>query len=208
MDVKIANAVGGYLETLYEVNVKLIKLCGMDVMNPYEKDKRLVLDIVEDIFRLFACVFHKEHNKWVVDKAGGLLEFCNTFVFLKKDFSHFLQVNYDFLDSLKRIRNKYEHRMHDVKIVGEGNGSISLFDFDFDIKGEKITVSAKDLIDLLIQLNCIYSKVQKDVLFYAQEQNITEYPYYNRLSRFDFNDFTKIYADVNLRLIGQLMHKF
>ena len=96
--------------------------------------------------------------------------------------------------------------MHDVKIVGEGNGSISLF--DFDIKGEKITVSAKDLIDLLIQLNCIYSKVQKDVLFYAQEQNITEYPYYNRLSRFDFNDFTKIYADVNLRLIGQLMHKF
>ncbi len=98
--------------------------------------------------------------------------------------------------------------MHDAKIVGEGNGSISLFEFDFDVKGKQITVSAKDLISLLIQLNCMYSKVQKDVLFYAQEKNMTEYPYYNRLSRFDFNDFEKIYADANLRLNGKLMHKF
>ena len=53
MDAKIANSVGGYLETLYDVNVKLIKLCGMDVMSSYEKDERLVLDIIEDLCRLF-----------------------------------------------------------------------------------------------------------------------------------------------------------
>ncbi len=35
MDLKTANAVGGYFETLYGVNVKLIKLCGMDIMSAY-----------------------------------------------------------------------------------------------------------------------------------------------------------------------------
>lgn len=29
MDTKIANALGGYFETLYDANVKLIKLCGI-----------------------------------------------------------------------------------------------------------------------------------------------------------------------------------
>lgn len=87
MDVNIANSVGGYLETLYDVNVKLIKLCGMDIMSSYEKDERLVLDIIQDIFRLFPYRFDKRNKILKLDNNGGLLEFSDTFNFLENDFS-------------------------------------------------------------------------------------------------------------------------
>lgn len=208
MDVNIANSVGGYLETLYDVNVKLIKLCGMDIMSSYEKDERLVLDIIQDIFRLFPYRFDKRNKILKLDNNGGLLEFSDTFNFLENDFSDILKNNYEFLDSIRQIRNKYEHKMHEVKIVGEGDGTFSLFDFDFVVGEIHITLYARNFIAILTQLNAVYSKIQRDVSFFAQENDKTEYVYYRRLTRLDFNDFSKIYNDNNLRLIGKLMHKF
>lgn len=208
MDVKIANSVGGYLETLYDVNVKLIKLCGMDVMNSFEKDQRLVLDIIQDIFRVFPCEYDKKNKKLKLDDKGGLLEYGNTFDFLKNDFLNILNDNYEFLDSIRQIRNKYEHKMHDVKIVGEGDGAFSLFDFDFVIGEKDITLYAGNFITLLTQLNSVYSKIQRDVSIFANENDKTGYLYYRRLTRFNFEDFKKIYNDNNLRLIGKLMHTF
>ena len=83
MDVDIANAVGGYLETLYAVNVKLIKLCGMDVMSSFEKDERLVLDIIQDIFRIFPYKYDKKTEVCLLDNSAGLLEFKDDFDFLQ-----------------------------------------------------------------------------------------------------------------------------
>lgn len=208
MDVKIANAVGGYLETLYDVNVKLIKLCGMDVLSSYEKDERLVLDIIQDIFRLFPYKYDKKNKVMMLDDNGGLLEFKEAFDFLENDFLDVLKDNYEFLNSIRQIRNKYEHKMHAVRIVGQGDGSLSLFDFDFVVGEIHITLYAGSFIRLLIQLNSVYSKIQRDVDLFAQENCKTDYAYYRRLSRFNFNDFTKIYQDSNLRLIGKLMHTF
>lgn len=208
MDINIANAVGGYLETLYDVNVKLIKLCGMDVMNSFEKDQRLVLDIIQDIFRVFPCEYNTKSKALKLDDKGGLLEFGNTFDFLKNDFLNILNNNYELLDSIRKIRNKYEHKMHEVKIVGEGDGTFSLFEFDFVVEEKHITLCARNFITILTQLNAVYSKIQRDVSFFAQENDKIEYTYYRRLTRLDFNDFLKIYNDGNLRLIGKLMHKF
>lgn len=208
MDLKTANAVGGYFETLYGVNVKLIKLCGMDIMSAYEKDERLVLDIIQDIFRLFPYKYDKKSKILMLDNNSGLLEFKDTFDFLEKDFSDILKTNYGFLNSIRQIRNKYEHKMHAVKIVRKGNSSFTLFDFDFIVGETHITLYAGRFIKFLIHLNSVYSKIQRDVDFYAQENGKTEYAYYRKLSRFNFNDFSKIYDDSNLRLIGKLMHIF
>ena len=137
-----------------------------------------------------------------------MLEFGNTFDFLKNDFLNILNNNYELLDLIRKIRNKYEHKMHEVKIVGEGDGTFSLFEFDFVVEEKYITLCARNFITILIQLNAVYSKIQRDVSFFAQENDKIEYAYYRRLTRLDFNDFLKIYNDGNLRLIGKLMHKF
>ena len=208
MDTKIANAVSGYLETLYDVNVKLIKLCGIDATRPYEYHTKLVLEIIQDIFRVFPCTVNKKKDELIIDKNGGLLEFGVAFEYLENDFSNILKKYYNFLKNIKTIRNKYEHKMHAVKILGEGDGNIILFDFDFVVEGKTITVSAKELIAILLELNVVYSKIQTDVDFYAQDNGKAFYGYYNRLRRFNFNDFEKIYTDSNLRLIGKLMYAF
>lgn len=208
MDINIANAVGGYFEALYDVNVKLIKLCGIDVFSPYANDEIMVLDIIQDVYRLFPYKFDKVKNVLMLDNNGGLFEFKETFVFLEKDFSDILETNNKFLDSIRKIRNKYEHKMHAVKIIGQGGGSVTLFDFDFVIGGEHITLYAGSFIRLLTQLNSVYSKIQRDVDSFAQENGKSDYFYYTRLSRFNFNDFAKIYEDNNLRLIGKMMHTF
>ncbi len=46
MNIEIANALSGYLETLYEMNQRLIKLCGIDIFGRYGGEKDL-LDILQ-----------------------------------------------------------------------------------------------------------------------------------------------------------------
>lgn len=206
MNVEIVNAVFGYFETLYEINFKLIKLCGTDSFTNYDNDERLILNIIQDIFRIFPYKYDNETNNLILDNRSGLLEFKNDLTYLQKDFSEILERHSDFLDSIRQIRNKYEHKMHDVKIVGAGDGSFTLF--DFVIGKSNITLYSKDFINILIELNAVYSKIQHEIDSYAKENNKTNYPYYRKLTRLDFNDFSKIYQDDNLRLIGKLMHVF
>ena len=47
------------------------------------------------------------------------------------DIIYILKDNYEFLDDIRKIRNKYEHKMHDVKHYSSESGSTSLFDFTF-----------------------------------------------------------------------------
>lgn len=208
MDTNIANAVGGYFETLYNINVTLIKLCGTDIFDHHDSDEKLVLDIIQDIYRLFPYKYDNEKKVLMLDNTGGLIEFKDAFDFLEKDFSNILKNNYEFLDSIRKIRNKYEHKMHAVKIVGRASGSLMLFDFRFIIGKGNITLYAGNFIRLLTQLNSVYSKIQSDVASFAYKNGESDHLYYMRLSKFEFSDFEKIYKDDNLRLIGKLMHTF
>lgn len=208
MNTNIANAVGGYFETLYDINVKLIKLCGTDIFRFYGENEKLVLDIIQDIYRLFPYKRDKKTKVLMLDGTNGLLEFEETFDFLEKDFSDILKTNYEFLDSIRKIRNKYEHKMHAFEIIGQGGGSLSLFDFDFVIGGEHITLYAGSFIRLLTQLNSVYSKIQRAVASFAYKNGESDHPYYMKLSKFEFSDFEKIYEDDNLHLIGKLMYTF
>ena len=208
MDTKIANALGGYFETLYDANVKLIKLCGIILSDVFANDDRLAFSVIQDVYRLFPYKNPKGKQNLILDKTSGLLEFTEVLDYLEDDFSRILKDNYDFLYNIKEIRNKYEHKMHQVKIVGKGSGSWVLFDFVFEVDGKEICLYAGGFIKLLSDLNSVYAKMQRDVDNFAYQNGKTDYAYYKRLTRFDFNDFSKIYQDINLRLIGKLMHTF
>lgn len=212
MNVSIANDISPYFERLYSVNVRLIKLCGLDIMSSYEKHEEIILDIIHDLPRIFPCKYNKDENILELDYKGGLLEYGNEIVYLKEELEDILSSNYNFLNEVRIIRNKYEHKMHGVKIVSEGTSSVDMFDFQFkyEYEGEakKVSLHAVDFIKLISKLNKTYSKIQNEVSQCAIENCKTEYPYYNRLKRFDFLDFVKIYEDSNIRLIGKLMHEF
>lgn len=146
MNTKIANSLSGYIETLYIMNQKLIKLCGIDIIDKYEHSYKLLLDIIQDIHRVIPYKFNFDSNKIELEQKGGLLEYKNDINYLNKEYQELLNNNYDFLDKIRVIRNKYEHKMHDVKRKSSGSGSTSYFDFEFDVSGKSITVEAYEFI--------------------------------------------------------------
>ena len=62
MTVEIANALFGYLETLYNLNQKLVKLCGIDVIDDFESGEKEILDIIQDVPRIIPYSFNKKNT--------------------------------------------------------------------------------------------------------------------------------------------------
>lgn len=208
MTIEIANALFGYLETLYNLNQKLVKLCGIDVIDDFEGREKDILDIIQDVPRIIPYSFNKKTKKLEFKDRDGLLEYQDSILYLKDDYDRILSENYDFLDKIRKIRNKYEHKMHGVKHKSSGSGSLSLFDYTFMVENESIEITAGAFIKLLKSVNCLFSKIVRDISKFAYENHKEDYLYYGRITRFDFTDFNKIYDNDILRIVGKIMKKF
>ena len=206
--VEIANALFGYLETLYNLNQKLVKLCGIDVIDDFESGEKEILDIIQDVSRIIPYSFNKKTQTLILKNRDGLLEYKDNISYLKEDYEKILSDNYEFLDKIRKIRNKYEHKMHGVKHKSSGSGSFSLFDYIFMVGDESMKITAGSFIKLVKSLNNLFSKIVLDISKYAYENKKEDYLYYRRITRFDFKDFNKIYDNDILRIVGKIMKKF
>lgn len=208
MTIEIANAISGYLECLYMMNQKLLKLCGADAIDDFENNAKEVLDIIQDIPRLVPYSYNNKNKILEYDDRNGLLEFKNDIKYLSNEYDKILRENYNFLNNIRKIRNKYEHKMHGVNHISSGSGNLSLFDFSFKVCGEDLEVRAGEFIKLAKALNSLFSKIVFDISRYAYENKKTDYPYYRRITRFDFTYFNELYDSNLLRKIGKVMNNF
>lgn len=208
MTIEIANALFGYLETLYNLNQKLVKLCGIDVIDDFESGEKEILDIIQDVPRIIPYSFNKKTQTLILKDRDGLLEYKDNISYLKEDYEKILSDNYEFLDKIRKIRNKYEHKMHGVKHKSSGSGSFSLFDYTFMVGDESMEITAGSFIKLIKSVNNLFSKIVLDISKYAYENKKEDYLYYRRITRFDFKDFNKIYDNDILRIVGKIMKKF
>lgn len=71
-------------------------------------------------------------------KSDGLLEYNEQINYLNDDHNKILKDNYAFLEKIRKVRNKYQHKMHGVRIKSTGSGSLSIFDYTFKVNSEKI----------------------------------------------------------------------
>ena len=208
VNVEIANALFGYLETLYNLNQKLVKLCGIDVIDDFESGEKEILDIIQDVPRIIPYSFNKKTQTLILKDRDGLLEYKDNISYLKEDYEKILSDNYEFLDKIRKIRNKYEHKMHGVKHKSSGSGSFSLFDYTFMVGDESMEITAGSFIKLIKSVNNLFSKIVLDISKNAYENKKEDYLYYRRITRFDFKDFNKIYDNDILRIVGKIMKKF
>lgn len=206
--VEIANALFGYLETLYNLNQKLVKLCGIDVIDDFESGEKEILDIIQDVPRIIPYSFNKKTQILILKDRDGLLEYKDNISYLKEDYEKILSDNYEFLDKIRKIRNKYEHKMHGVKHKSSGSGSFSLFDYTFMVGDESMKITAGSFIKLVKSLNNLFSKIVLDISKYAYENKKEDYLYYRRITRFDFKNFNKIYDNDILKIVGKIMKRF
>ena len=136
------------------------------------------------------------------------MEFIDEIPFINEDYRNILQRHYDLLKRIKRIRNKFEHKMHGARIVSSGSGSGSLFDATYQIGDEAFDLTANELISLAKDLNTMFTKIQRLVGRFAYEQEKVDHPYYRRLIRYDFCNFNQIYESELLRNIGKAFLPF
>ena len=207
MTVQIANALGGYFETLYVLNQNLITLCGLDVIDNSGQYEKLVQDVIQAIPRLIP--YRRDNGVLRIDERDGLLEYSDQIEFLKADYEGILQLNYGFLLKAKDVRNKFEHKMHGVRLIAGGSvgGAVS-FDMTYAIGDQQITITSGELITLAKSLNTLFAKLQVLVDQFAYEQGKSDHPYYRRLLRYTFTDFNKVYESSVLSIIGKAMFPF
>lgn len=209
MNLEIANAMSGYIETLYETNQKLISICGIDVcyhnIGDYEK---MILDIIQNIPRLVPYSFSVKKDLLFFKETDGLLEYSDEIVFLRENYDKILANHTETLKKVKEIRNKYEHKMHGIKYQSSGSGTNSLFDIEFKLDDKKVKIYAGELIKLLKDINILFARIVQDISIYAYQNDKTDYLYYQRITRFDFTDFNEIYESSLLRKIGKIMNKY
>lgn len=212
MNSTIGNALFGYFQTLYEINQKFILLCGMNCHSQVDSNSKTLLDLVQDIFKLLPYKFNQDLKEIVVIKSDGLIEFDNDFGFLYDDYKALLNNYYEQIDKLRKVRNKFEHKMHGVREKASEDGTYNYFTFEFEIEEKggimKINISYGTLIGILIALNEMFTKIQYEVFTYANSNECGVSLYYERLDRVRFTDFNKLYETDLIRTIGRVMHKF
>lgn len=208
MNDKIANAMYGYLETLYTMNQKLLKLCGTSTIDNFENNLKIVLDIIQDIPRLVPYSYNNKKEILEYDNRNGLLEFKKDMKYLLDEYKNIIKENEKFLNDVRIIRNKYEHKMHDVEHVSTGSGSLYLFEFSFKVGKADIRMKAGEFIKLVKALNILFSKIVYNISTYAYTNKKDDYLYYRRITRFNFTDFNDLYDSDLIRKIGMAMNTF
>ena len=209
MTVEIANALSGYFETLYEMNRDLIMLCGVDLIDNSGQYEKYIKDVIQAVPRLVPYRYDSRKETYIIDRRDGLLEFSDHLPFLLEDYEKILQSHNDFLSNVKNIRNKFEHKMHGARLVaGSSYGSSVAFGFIYEVGDLDITLNSVEIIRFVKDMNFLFSKIQKEVDFFAYENHKSDYLYYRRLVRYDFCNFNRIYESDVLGIVGKALFPF
>ena len=206
METATANALFRYFEELYGLNQNVIALCGINVFDITDKYERRMDEVMITIPRLIPYKL-RDADKIMLIQKDGLMSFVNDIPFLGLDYKNILQKHNDFLVKAKKIRNKLEHQVHNANIVGLGSNP-SWFSVTYKVKDTEIDLRSYELISFVKDLNVLFSKIQAEVIQYAEENQKTEYQYYTKITRFDFCDFNKIYESDISNIIGKFMLPF
>lgn len=209
MNIEIVNPISGYIETLNEINIKLIKICGTNIgcqtVSEYKKD---TLDIIQNIPRLIPYTYSVKNDILKLQENDGLLEYSNEIKYLKEYYDDMLVKNNEILKKIKLVRNKYEHKMHEIVYKSSSSGSLSLFSIEFKLGKKNIKICAGELIKLLERLNILFDRILKYISAYAYENGMKDHPYLQYITKFQFTDFNEIYKSNLLRKIGRILNNF
>lgn len=208
MTVEIANALYRYFEALYELNQNVIILCGTDVLDSRSQYIKQIEKVIHLVPKLIPYKFNKRDGIYKLENGDGLLEFEDDMPFIRVYYEDILKNHIKFLENIKKIRNKLEHKMHGAKVVASSDGSSCLFEIVYDIKGNRVEIKAVELINFLKEINNLFYEIQKSVIEFINKKHKSEYEYYIRITRVYFNEFNKIYESNLLRLFGKVLLPF
>ena len=204
----IANALYRYFETLYNLNQNLMVLCGEGVVHYRGDPKKRLDDVLMSIPRLVPYVFNKTTHEYRIVQSDGLMKFSGDIPFISEDYENILKKHIECLEKVKKIRNKLEHEMHGPRIIASNSGTFSLFSVTYEVVDEEIELCANELIAFVKDMNILFSKLQDLVINSEDVRKYEDYPYYLRLTRYDFSDFNRLFESNLIKIFGKALVPF
>ena len=136
------------------------------------------------------------------------MKFSQDLPFLGGEYEKILQEHVDFLEKVKKVRNKLEHEMHGAEIQGSMSGTDCFFEVIYRIGEEQISLSAWEIIDFVKDMNILFSQLQGLAKQFAFDNKYGDHPYFRRLVRCDFADFNRILESDLLYYFGKTLQAF
>lgn len=208
--VEFVRSFYSYYEVLYGCNQKLLHLIGTDVISHPKDDILLMLEIIDNIPRLIPYGFDNIKNDYTICPQDGLMEFSNKVPLLAKKYNEILNNHKNLLKNIKDIRNKFEHKLHDIKVTRRSGGSTNSFTIEFTIKkgSSVMDISCYDLVNLFKDLNSLFDDVSEWCGKYSMVNHNLNILYNCKYSSFHFKDFNEIYDSDLIKKIGRIMNDF
>jgi hypothetical protein len=204
--MKISSAIRDYIRTLHFVNADFIKVAAFDAIRNNDEDY-LISKLSSNLMRLLPIKSNKKRKIIELDYSAGLLEFNDEYPFLDSGFKDIINNNYDLVNNLRIIRNKYQHKLHGIVHKSTGSGSSSLLTITIIVDGKEHEISCDQILNVIEELNNIYGKLLSLVI---EKYYIEPFPnlYFENLKRFDFIEYNKVLRSNNLKSIGKIFHDF
>lgn len=200
MNIEVINSIYQYIEVLFENNQRLIKLFGITALRAITNESKDILNLFQDIPRLIPYSYCEKEDKLYLDDKDGLLQYKKEIPNLKKNYEKIIEQNEKSLKKIKRIRNKYEHTLHNVRMQSCLKSNNTWFEYSFVIKSKEYHVDSKELTKLFHDLNILYDDLIKSILEYVYKNNLNNM--YGQLKRIDLVGFNKIYNSDLLCEVG------
>jgi hypothetical protein len=151
--------------------------------------------------------YRKVKSVYIIEKSDGLMKFSQDLPFLGGEYEKILQKHADFLEKVKKVRNKLEHEMHGAEIQGSMSGTDCFFGVVYRVGENRIELDAREIIAFVKDMNILFSQLQGLVKQFAYDNNI-DHPYFRRLYRFDFADFNRIFESDLVYVVGKALQTF
>lgn len=190
------------------MNQNIIVLCGADIFDHVIEFERRVDEVVTSIPRLVPYSYNHKAAGYEIIPSDGLMKFSQDLPFLGGEYEKILQKHVDFLEKVKKVRNKLEHEIHGAQIVASSSGNTSFFSVVYSISEQRIELRAREIIDFVEDMNILFSKLQNLAKQFAYDHKYDGHPYFRRLIRYDFTDFNRIFESDLLHTFGKTLQPF
>lgn len=203
MNLEIANNVSVYIEILNNINLNFLKLRKLNGDDFIYKLERIVFDIVSDITRIIPIKQDKNKTLYLVN-SDGILNFRNEFPYIETAYIKILIENIGLLQTIRQLRNKIEHKPHAIKfrssVLGEESTDyIISFNVEIDNQIKHLVLKSDKIIGIIYKVNIEFDKIVKEICNFAENNELTDYPYYKYLKNVNFIAFNNIYDEEKIR---------
>jgi hypothetical protein len=205
MKTNLITSLYRYFEALFELNQTLIILHGIDILdgNCYK--------YIEKIFTLLPKLIPykncRNDNTCYLANNDGLLCFSNEIPFLAVSYQAILDDHSSTLIRIKKVRNKLEHSLHNVRITRTTSVNSDL-SIEYDIKGNEIEITIDEIVAVVKRINTLYYDIQCLLENDSANHTVINEPYYRKMVEFLFVKFNEIYESDFLFTCGRLMLPF